>query len=143
MDIVHNLKIKASANTVYDAVASENGITGWWSKDCKVGEETGANSVLNFDKNGTIVTMHFRTVELSPERKVVWECTENPNPSWIGTKVVTEIQSINEECHVFFSHTGFDDKWKGQDPFEMTKDGWKHFVESLVNYCETGKGQPW
>jgi len=44
---------------------------------------------------------------------------------------------------VKFSHTGFDKKWEGLDPFEMTKTGWEHFVSSLVSYCEKGEGQPW
>ena len=143
MDIKHNLKINASAETIYNAVATEKGITGWWSKDSKVGETIGSDSILNFDKQGTIVTMGFGTSELSPNKKVVWECTNNANPAWIGTKIITEISTLDNGCEVVFSHADFNEKWEGQEPYEMTKQGWVHFVNSLTSYCETGEGQPW
>ncbi len=143
MDITHNLQINASADTIYDAVSTEKGISGWWSKDCTVGETANSDSLLKFNKQGTIVEMGFRTIELVPNKKVVWECTENGNPAWIGTQIVTEIKEQNGNEHVIFSHANFDEKWAGQDPFEMTKGGWEHFVASLKSYCETGTGQPW
>lgn len=143
MDITHNLEIKATPATIYNAVATEKGISSWWSKDCSVAETEGGNSVLKFDKQGAIVEMGFKTLSLAPNKKVVWECTENANPAWIGTKIITEISGRADGCSVVFSHAGFDEKWGGQDPFEMTKQGWEHFVSSLVSYCEKGEGQPW
>lgn len=143
MDITHNLIIKASPETVYNAVSTEKGINGWWSKDCTVGDIEGENSVLKFNKEGTIVEMGFQTLTLTPGRKVVWKCIENGNPAWIGTKIITEISESEEGCKVLFSHADFADKWESQEPFEMTKTGWGHFVNSLVTYCEKGEGQPW
>jgi len=143
MDITHNLQIKAKAEVIYNAVATEKGINGWWSKDCSVGETEGEGSLLKFDKQGTIVEMGFRTLTLTPNKKAVWECTENGNPAWIGTKIITEISESENGCEVVFSHAGFQEKWRGQEPFEMTKQGWVHFVNSLVSYCQKGEGQPW
>jgi len=143
MDIRHNLAIEASPETVYRAVSTDEGIKGWWSKDCKVGDSEGEDSLLKFDKEGTIVEMGFRTEILIPDKKVVWECTENGNPAWLGTKIITEISESQEGSEVVFSHADFEEKWEGQDPFEMTKTGWEHFVKSLVSYCEKGEGQPW
>ncbi len=143
MDITHKLTINASPETVYNAVATKTGISGWWSKDCTVGETEGADSILNFDKQGTIVTMDFQTKTLLPNKKVVWACTKNGNPIWIGTQIVTEITPTDTGSSVVFSHANFDDKHAGQEGFEMTKMGWEHFVKSLVSYCENGNGEPW
>ena len=143
MEIVHNLKINASAETIYNAVSTHVGIKGWWAKDCSVGESEGEGTLLKFNKDGKIVPMSFKTITLSPGEKVVWECTENVNPAWIGTKIITEITKTENGCNVIFSHTNFDEKWSGQEPFEMTKGGWEHFVASLTSFCETGSGQPW
>lgn len=143
MDITHNLEIKASADKVYSAVATQEGITGWWSKDCTVGEKEGDKSLLKFDKQGTIVEMGFVTKTLIPVKKVVWECVENANPAWLGTEIITEVLEKGDGSSVTFSHAGFDEKWRGQEAFEMTKGGWDHFVTSLVSYCEGGEGQPW
>lgn len=143
LTIAHDLRINASAETIYQAVATQKGITGWWSKECSVGENEGESSVLNFDKQGTKVQMSFQTIELKPTEKVVWECIENPNPAWLETQVITEIEELEKSCKVQFSHAGFDEKWSGAEPFEMTKQGWEHFVASLKSFCESGEGQPW
>lgn len=116
MDITHNLTIKASASTIYNAVATQKGINGWWSKDCTIGETEGANSLLKFDKQGTIVEMGFQTKSLSPN-KVVWECTENGNPAWLQTQIITDISQNGDTCNVVFSHADFDEKWKRSRTF--------------------------
>lgn len=143
MNITHELKINASPEAIYNAVATQIGIQGWWSKDCSVGESVGADSLLKFNKQGTIVEMGFQTKVLQPNERVEWECTSMPNPAWIGTKIITEISTTEEGTKVIFSHTSFDEKWKGQAAFEETKGTWNHFVNSLVTYCEGGAGQPW
>lgn len=143
MDIKHELKINAPADKIFSAVATQNGIRGWWSRDNQVGENEGDKSLLKFDKQGTIVEMGFQTKELVPDEKVVWECTENGNPAWIGTRIITEIAPDDTGCRVVFSHAGFDEKWNGHDAFEMTKGTWNHFVGSLKSFCEKGEGQPW
>lgn len=74
---------------------------------------------------------------------MLWECIENPNPAWLGTRVSSEITETLTGCTVLFSHRNFDEKWKGAEPFEMTKQGWERFVASLISFCETGKCQPW
>lgn len=143
MDITHNLHIKANPEKIYQAVTTKNGISGWWSKDCSVGESKGENSLLKFDKQGTLVEMGFITLELVPNKKAVWECISMPNPAWMGTKISTEISESGEGCDVVFSHRDFDQKWEGQEPFEQTRGTWNHFMDSLVSYCEKGEGQPW
>lgn len=143
MDITYNLTIKTLPKTVYNAVSSENGIKGWWSKECTVGSAKGEKSLLKFNKQGTIVEMGFKTISLDTNKKVIWECIENANLAWLGTQIITEIEEIDGTSKVKFSHEGFDEKWKGNDAFEMTKGGWDHFMKSLIDFCENGKGQPW
>ena len=143
MDIVYSFEIDAAPLEVYHAVATQQGITGWWSKDCKVAEEIGGQSDLRFNKEGKIVEMHFRTDQLQPGRSVAWTCVENPNPAWIGTELRYEIAESDKGTRLSFSHVRWDSKWEGQEPYEMTKEGWEHFMKSLKTFCETGAGQPW
>ena len=128
MDITHDLNIKAQSETIYKAVATQKGIQSWWCNNSEVAETEGGTSLLKFNKEGTIVPMSFKTITLNPNKKVVWECIENPNPAWIGTQITT---TIEDEGKVTFTHSGFDDKWKGQEAFEMTKGTWNHFMSSL------------
>lgn len=143
MEISYNLKIKASPNKVYEALSTHAGISSWWCKDCSVGESEGQDSHLRFNKEGSIVEMGFVTTHLNKDKKVLWECNQNPNPAWIGTRVSSEITPTAGGCELLFSHRNFDEKWKGQEAFEMTKGGWDHFVKSLVSFCEGGDGEPW
>lgn len=146
MEIRQTLSLNASAEKIYKAISTGEGIKGWWCRTSLVGEKEGEQTLLKFDKNndGNVTDMAFRTETLDPNKKVVWECIGNKNAAWIGTKIVTEITGNGNTSKVVFSHTGFDEKWNGQEPFEMTKQGWLgHFIPSLVSYCETGKGQAW
>ncbi len=146
MDIKQNLVIKATAKVVFNAVSTDKGIKEWWSKSSVIGEREGKLTLLKFDKNndGNVTDMLFRTTELIPNKKAVWECIENGNPAWIGTKIIYEISEGQNETNLSFSHANYDEKWNGKEPFEMTKGGWLgHFLPSLVSFCENGHGQPW
>jgi uncharacterized protein YndB with AHSA1/START domain len=143
MEITHELTINASAKTIFDAVSTAKGISGWWSADCTVGMNVGSESVLKFNKEGMVVTMGFKTLDVKPNSRVEWECIAMPNPAWIGTKVITEIEENGGSAKVVFKHADFDEKWKEQEAFEQTKATWNHFMASLVSYCESGVGQPW
>ena len=143
MNIKHNFKLRVKPETIFNATSTETGIQGWWCKNSKVGESEGSTSLLKFVKEGMAVDMGFETKILANNTKVVWECTSMPNPAWIGTKIITEINETADGCDVTFSHADFDEKWKGQDAFEQTKATWNHFVQSLKDYCENGQGQPW
>jgi uncharacterized protein YndB with AHSA1/START domain len=145
MEIKSNLAIKTSPQIVFNALSTDKGIKGWWSKSSIIGEKEDKLTLLKFDKNndGNIIDMLFRTTELVTNKKVVWECIENGNPAWIGTKIIFEISGHKNETELNFSHSDFDEKWNGKEPFEMTKGGWLgHFLPSLVSFCETGNGQP-
>lgn len=146
MEIKETLNVKASAETIYKAMSTDKGIKAWWCKTSLIGEKEGEYTLLKFDKNqdGNITDMAFVTETLEPNKKVVWNCVGNKNPAWVGTKIVVEVNGNGNNSEVVFTHTNFDEKWEGQDPFEMTKGGWLgHFVPSLVSFCETGEGNAW
>ncbi len=140
MDISMTLQMKASAHSIFRAISSQDGIRSWWCKVCDISEGTGNYCILNFIKEGNTVVMEFQVTELVQDTKLVWKCVNNGSPAWINTKLIYQIES-NGTLH--FTHAGFDEKWKGLPPYEDTINGWKHFMESLKNYCETGSGEPW
>lgn len=144
MDIVHDFRIKTTAQKLYEAITTENGIHGWWAKDADVGRNTGEISRMRFAKEAGAVEMHFRIDAMVPSKRVSWTCVKNPNPAWIDTMIDLEIDQVNpSEVNFRFNHSHWDPKWKGQLPYEQTKEGWNHFMISIKEYCETGVGQPW
>jgi uncharacterized protein YndB with AHSA1/START domain len=144
MEIVHNFEIRTSVDSLYDAITSQKGINGWWAKDADVGQQVGEISKMRFAKEAETVEMHFRIDEMLPTQKVSWTCVKNPNPAWIDTRIDFVIRELGGSYADFtFTHGNWDPKWEGQLPYEQTKEGWKHFMDSIRKFCETGIGEPW
>ena len=58
--IKHTLDLDASPAAAYRAVATPEGIKGWWCKDSDVSTDVGGDNELRFVKDGNPVTMKFR-----------------------------------------------------------------------------------
>jgi uncharacterized protein YndB with AHSA1/START domain len=140
VDILHRVGIKAPLDGVYRALATRDGVAGWWTTrtqgDSKVG------GVLKFRFSGAdgkeIGGFDIKVLELQPSRHVLWQVVEGPS-EWIGTKVSFELRQEGDYSIVLFKHQG----WK--EPVEFmhhcsTK--WAIFLMSLKSLVETGKGQP-
>ena len=138
--IKHTLDLDASPETAYRAVATPEGIRGWWCKDCDVTPEVGGTHELRFVKDGNPVTMKFRVDALDDGERVVWSCTDNANPIWVGSKLTWEVTARDGGSRIAFTHDGLTG---GGPPYEMTAQGWKHFMGSLTAYASTGSGEPW
>ncbi len=143
MDIVHKVSVQASAVAIYEALSTQAGIQGWWAQDSDIAESTGQVSHMRFNKEGTIVEMQFRVDQLEAGQRVAWTCVANPNPAWIDTVLSFDIRPQGDGAAVTFIHGNWDAQWEGQPPYQMTKDTWPHFMQSLKSYCETGSGEPW
>jgi hypothetical protein len=113
--------------------AFQHGLIGWWAVDADLGDE---EHTLRFDKNGRVVTMRFR-VDHVDDQRVQWTCLENGNPVWPGTTLTWRLS----DGHLHLEHAGFHEQ--ESPPYQMTVDGWQHFMASLVSWLETGAGQPW
>ena len=61
-------------------------------------------------------------------------------PEWDGTKVLFELteQGI-QETELSFRHVGLTPTF---ECYDMCRDGWDYFLDSLVAYVERGKGTP-
>ncbi len=143
MDIVHNVKISTTPAALYELFTTESGMNKWWSMDCDIAREPGDISKVRFTKDENKIEMCFRLDTLEPGEKMVWTCVENPNPAWIDTVLHFSVKPAGEQSDFTFKHTNWDAKWQGQIPYEQTRHGWEHFMNSLKNYCEKGVGEPW
>ncbi len=142
MKIEQNLQINAPVETAYKAVASLQGIRGWWSKNSAVSESVGGTHHLHFVKEEQTVSMHFEVKELLANERVVWVCTANDNPAWVDTLLTFELEKSGGGVAFRLLHDNFDQSWEGAPPFEATVQGWGVFLNSLKMYCESGNGQP-
>lgn len=135
VDILHKVGIKSSADEVYTALTSIEGLAGWWASDTQ-GEGENPGGVVQFRFGPGEIDM--KVIELDPAKHVRWEVVGGPE-EWIGTHVDFELAKDNDYTNVMFRHQG----WK--EPVEFmhhcsTK--WAIYLMSLKSLVETGKGAP-
>jgi uncharacterized protein YndB with AHSA1/START domain len=136
--IKEKLIVRGGVDKVFDALTKQAGYNGWWSKDCQIAGKEGDESSLKFNKDGTIVSMRFRTEQIIAKKAVRWTCVGHDMPSWVGTTLSWNLTPDDTRTEVTFEHGG----WAGDAP-EPVVQGWRHFLGSLRAYVETGTGQPW
>jgi uncharacterized protein YndB with AHSA1/START domain len=132
-----SVRVHTNATKAHAALTSPDSYRGWWSKNCAIGPQVGRESLLYFDKAGTIVAMRFRIDAIERER-IKWTCVAHDTPSWVGTTLEWRLASTDGDVEIALTHDG----WKDHAP-EAVSQGWKHFLGSLKRYLETGVGEPW
>jgi uncharacterized protein YndB with AHSA1/START domain len=139
-DIVHRIGIKATPASVYQALATTEGVSHWWTDDVSGQSAVGANIAFAFrlpsgELKGSMV---MRVTDLSDASRVEWECVEGP-PEWVGTRISYDLAFEDDQTIVRFAHRG----WKEEVDFAAhCSMKWAVFLLSLRDYVQAGKGQP-
>jgi uncharacterized protein YndB with AHSA1/START domain len=134
-DILHRIGVVAPLDDVYQAVATPEGIAGWWTTDTVGKSEVGGQLAFRF---GDVGGFDMEVVELDPNGRVRWSVIGGPE-EWIGTEIDWHLTQSNEYTIILFEHRG----WR--EPVEFmyhcsTK--WATFLMSLKELVETGTGKP-
>jgi uncharacterized protein YndB with AHSA1/START domain len=135
-DILHRVGIKAPAATVYEALSSQKGLAGWWTRNTKATPEVGAVNEFRF---GELGFSHMKITELTPGTRVSWSCVDGAK-EWIGTEPTFELKQQDGVTVVLFAQGG----WR--EPVEFmhycsTK--WATYLLGLKALCERGVGTPY
>jgi uncharacterized protein YndB with AHSA1/START domain len=136
-DILHKVGLKdASPNDAFNALATLEGLSSWWTNDAQGQSQVGEVIKFRFGANGGF---DMKVLELEPDKRVLWEVVDGPE-EWIGTKVRFDLKQEDDFTIVLFKHLN----WK--EPVEFmhhcsTK--WGVFLMSLKSLVETGKGAPY
>ncbi len=155
--IHHALLIGSPVEKVYNAICTQEGLSGWWTPHAKARVEL--NSVARFPF-GSHYFKEMKVVELKPSELVKWNCI-NGTEEWVGTNISFELlfgdktsflkshpemsgqieQLSNDNATLVIFHH---DNWKEYTlMFAECSYTWGQFLKSLKLLCETGKGRPW
>jgi len=135
VDILHKVGIEgSSADEVYSALTTLDGLSGWWTEDTT--GETGVGDVIEF--RFAPGGFDMKVIELDPAKRVLWQVVDGPE-EWIDTAIGFDLRQDGDYTVVLFKHEG----WR--EPVEFmhhcsTK--WATFLMSLKALVETGKGAP-
>lgn len=135
VDILHRIGVVAPLDDVYRAVATPEGLAGWWTTDTVGTSKIGGQLAFRF---GDVGGFDMEVLQLDPAGTVRWRVTDGPD-EWIGTEVGWQLDQRDEYTIVQFEHEG----WR--EPVEFmhhcsTK--WATFLMSLKEFVETGSGRP-
>ncbi|MFA7266577.1 MAG: SRPBCC domain-containing protein [Candidatus Nanopelagicales bacterium] len=136
LNIVQRIGVKdASPESVYNAVATVEGLAAWWTEDTTgSASEVGGVIAFRFPPGG----FDMEVIELEPAKRIVWKVIDGP-PEWIDTVITWELSEEDGYTIVMFRHDG----WREQDAFMAhctTK--WATYLMSLKRLVETGTGEP-
>jgi len=136
-DIRHRVAISAPLETVYDAVATTEGISEWWTRDGVRGESI-AGSRIQFFFGSAEPAAVIEVTRLSPYDQVGWSCVGGAD-EWVGTRLNFDLTRADDETVVLFTHAD----WREPTEFMAHCSArWAYFLLSLKSYLETGKGTP-
>lgn len=130
VDLHHYIQINAPANKVYDAVATQEGMRGWWTADSSVGEKAGDKAEFGFDNRATVFRMTIEALE--PAKSVRMSCS-GVHPEWAGTRLEWNITPQGQTTALAFVHRG----WRELTPFcASCNSTWGELMYRLKAYVE-------
>ncbi|HZM32994.1 MAG TPA: SRPBCC domain-containing protein [Burkholderiales bacterium] len=139
-DILHRVAIKSSPDEVYKALATREGLAGWWTQNTQGESKVGGALEFRFSdpKGAEIGGFDMKVLELEPARRVSWQVVGGPE-EWVGTRISFELKRDGGYAVVLFKHLG----WKQPVEFmHHCSTKWAMFLMSLKSLVETGKGAP-
>ena len=134
--IIHAVVIHASRKKIYRAITTQEGLSNWWTKTVTAEPKVGGIADFQF-ANEFGATMEI--VDLDKEKRVEWKCTGGAE-EWLGSLFVFELSDRDGSVLLMFTQTyeqEISDVAYGTYNFN-----WAYYLQSLKEYCETGKGKP-
>ncbi|MGW5482776.1 TIGR03086 family metal-binding protein [Streptomyces sp. NPDC004008] len=125
--------IAAQPAAVHHAVATAEGITGWFTDRARV--EGGVQYLIFPGYPGP--AWQFKITDDRPERVAMTVLAGPPN--WIDTEIVYAVQATAQGCELHFAHTGLNGDDQDRAMIERT---WAELMQILKDYAETGQAAP-
>ena len=132
--IKHLFHINAPKQEVFTAISSIEGLSNWWTTQTEGNTTIGSNIQFNF---GTFKGPEMKVIELKLNKRLVWECVSSEH-GWLGHRFIFSLDENEGKTRVRFSHEGWEDNG---DFYAGCNFSWGRYMESLRQYCQTGKGQ--
>jgi hypothetical protein len=136
-NILLRVPVEADVSAIFDAVATSQGVNGWWSNHTE--GPSGPNSTMRVAFPDAPMTFDFVVTDQIDGRRVAWRCLAGP-PEWIDTEVSFEIQRGDDGgASVLFTHGGWATT---EESFPFIAYSWAQILPRLKRLAESGEAQP-
>ena len=104
-DNIHRVGITAPPKKVYAAVATVEGVAGWWTQDATGVSDVGRTLTFRFQSptGEEIGKFDIEVLELIPDKKVRWRVKSGPE-EWVGTDIEFSLSQEGDYTVVLFGH---------------------------------------
>lgn len=134
--IIHALQVGTPPDTVYRALTTEKGLSGWWTT--RVSAEEGEGGTLRFT---FLDDFHpqMKQDRLEPDRLVQWTCLGG-HDNWIDDTFTFAFTAVEGGTRVLFKQEYAQEL--ADDVYGTYNFNWGYYLASLKTLCETGTGAP-
>jgi uncharacterized protein YndB with AHSA1/START domain len=136
-EIKHRIKIRASPEQVNAAIATAQGIRGWWTRDAALDPEVGGTGEFGFYQRRFVIKV--KVEELRPLAHVGWAVISSGGGVFDGTTIAFDFRPENSDTVLSFAHGGFKE---GDDNYPSATTRWGYYLFSLKRFLESGTGTP-
>ena len=138
-DYARTMVIDVPVERAFDAIATLDGLRGWWTPLATGSDQPGGTIRLEFE--GMDEHIDLRVVIRRRPAEVAWLLLEHTSlGEWAGTTVRFALRPLDESrCTVEFRHEGLSPRLACYEDCEA---GWDYFLGSLVALAQDGIGRP-
>lgn len=135
-DFHTSLYVDADPDTVFQALTTASGVSGWWAPATGDGS-TGGDLEFAFGEH----TVRFRVLAADPPNQVRWQAVDcDILPDWVGTTISFDLTATRPGTALHFRHTGLTPQLSC---YQQCSTDWGRYLHgSLVAYLQIGTGHP-
>lgn len=133
-----------TAKSPHEVINAIKNFRRWWSEEIE-----GNTDILNetfFYHHKDVHLCRIKLIEEISDKKLVYKILENQfsftedKKEWIGTELIFEISSENNQTKISFTHKGLTPEY---ECYSICHESWDNYIgNSLFNFIEKGKGNP-
>jgi uncharacterized protein YndB with AHSA1/START domain len=139
LDYAREIATDAPTERVFDSLTTLDGLRGWWTPIVSGSPTTGGEITFGFSGMDEHIVM--RVDQATRHSKVIWTClTHSGHPEWQATTIAFELERTPNGANLLrFRHIGLIPRL---NCYETCGTSWEHFLQSLLDYAQHGKGSP-
>ena len=134
--ILHAVNVQATPGAIYEAIATERGLAGWWSTQVKADIQVGGIVDFTFVDD---FNPDMEITALEKPRLVAWKCVGGHEP-WADNTFRFQIEPRDEACMLLFEQEYA--RELSDEQYGIYNFNWGYYLNSLKLLCEKDVGAP-
>ncbi len=132
----HRVRVHAAPSKVYEALATKDGLKGWFTSKIDGEVKQGQRITMSFDGKEPF---HWRVTQLKPDVQVSWACLKGPGAAKDTTVTYLLKGEGQDQTVIECDHDGWPE---GHEALATCNTLWGMLMHRLKDFSESGKPNP-